>query len=502
MKTLVLQLDRTEDAGSIRDKVTWGKASRVLLVWPVNFLLLDRKIDLMTIKRICASQGSRLGIVCDIPEIIAEAEDLNIPVFESVNLAMRKSWDRRKVRKASGPISYKEIGNSDIEQLRIDNYRAIEFWKINQKMNTPIFLTAIIAVVVLLFFLFPSANVTIFPQGRLSEMQIEFRVHEAKDNTSTPGILAAAKKTLTLNGETTIPSTGSQQVPELKAGGYVTITNLTSREVAIPSGTIINTLSNPPIRYKILEKVTIPAEEAIAKIAVEAVDPGESGNTDANSITSLDGSLGLQIEVTNPDPMTGGSNKIYQAVAEADISQAADKLKKILTSQAEIEFTKILSDQEIILPSSIQVVQIKEQEKQPEVGQVGLLFNLKQTIEFSVLVINRVDLERQADTILSINQPAKGWISSSDKPLEVQILSQKLDAESELVILKISASKKLIPPLDTSSIRNAIAGKSKSKAFEIINGSVLNEKSPEVQTSPVWLPFLPLLSTRIQVEVH
>ncbi|MEI8130787.1 MAG: baseplate J/gp47 family protein [Leptolinea sp.] len=502
MKTLVLQLDRTEDVGSIRDKVTWGKASRVLLVWPVNFSMLDRKIDLVTVKRICTAQGSRLGIVSDIPEIIAEAEELQIPVFDSVNRAMRKAWDRRKGRNARGRSALREAGSMDIEKLRIGKYSISEFWNINENMRLPVFLLAVMAVFAILIFLFPSAKVIVFPQGRSSEMQIEFRVLEGQGSDSIPGVLAATKKTLKMDGETTVPTSGSIQAPDLKAIGAVTISNLTPSDVIIPAGTLIQKPSNPPVRYQILESVTLPANEITIGIGIEAIEPGEKGNTDSNTITRLDGPLGLLVEVSNPGSVSGGSGKTYQAVLKEDILLAAEKNQSTLKTQAEAEFTKSLSDQEIILPSSIQVVKVVEQTEHPGVGQVGVLLKLKQTVEYSVLVINQPDMEKQAETILNANQPTKGWVSSRDGPVEIKILSQEFAAKTGSVILQVTISKIFAPLLDTSTIRSQIAGKSKVVALEILGSSAININPPEIQTTPGWLPFLPLLSSRVEIEVR
>jgi len=502
MKTLVLQLDRTEDAGSIRDKVAWGKASRVLLVWPMNFTMLDRKFDLVAVKRICTTQGSRLGIICDIPAIITEAEELQIPVFESVNHAMRKAWDRRNRRNSGRPSVFREALDMDIEELRKGKYSNREFWSIHQKSKIPVFLLAILAVFSIIIFLYPSAKITIFSLGRSSEMKIDFRVLEGEGSDLTPGVLAGTKKTIKVDGETTIPTSGSLQVPDLKAGGVVTMTNLTSLDVSIPAGTIIQKPSNPPVRYQILKMITIPAKETTIGIGIEAIEPGEKGNSDINSITRLDGPLGLLVEVSNPDPVTGGLEKTYQAVSRDDILRAAEENQKILKTQAEAEFTKILSVQEIILPSSIHIVKVVEQSEHPGVEQVGVLLKLKQTVEYSVLVINQNDMEKQAETILNVNQPVKGWVSTMGNPVEIKILSQEFDMETGSVILQTAASKMFAPPLDTNTIRRQTTGKSKAMAIEIIERSVLNIKSPEIEIMPGWLPFLPLLSSRIEIEVR
>jgi hypothetical protein len=502
MKTLVLQLDRTEDAGSIRDKVTWGKASRVLLVWPVNYVLLDRKIDLVTIKMICSSQGSRLGIVCDIPEVVAEAEEIQIPIFDSVNQAMRKSWDRRKSRKTRGAFVNRNTGKPDIEQLRIDKYSTKEPLKINNNIKIIFFVLGLLSVLALLLVLFPSAKVTIFPQGRLAEMQIAFSIREIEGKNSTPGILAAKLKNITIQGGITVPTTGLMKIPDRKASGFVTITNPTSSEVTIPAGSIVQQPQNPPIQFKISREVTIPAKESFARIGIEAVEAGERGNLDSKLITSFDGPLGFQLEVINPEPLTGGEDKSLQAVSKGDIDLANDQLQRILLEQATKEFSKNLEDQEISIPSSIQVVKVVSSSGQPGVGQAGKILKLTQKVEFSILIIDRRELEKQSETILTANQPIKGWSITNENPLNMEILSQVYDKETGSAILRTSVSKRLIPQLNTDSIRSQIAGKNKTSAAEIINSSILTSQPPEFQTYPDWLPFLPLLSPRIQLEVQ
>jgi hypothetical protein len=501
MKTLVLQLDRTEDAGSIRDKVTWGKASRVLLVWPVNASILERKIDLVVVKRICASQGSRLGIVCDLPDILAEAENLQIPVFESVDRAMRKSWDRRNSRKFGKKIPEIPIENKNIEKLRIEKYNKSVFLEIREDFKLPLFLLAIISLLVLIVLLFPSASVKVFPQSLKSEMQIEFQVRETQEIGSTPGVLAARKKIINLNGEVTIPTTGSMQVPDQKARGSISISNLTNTEVVIPKGTIIQTRSNPPIRYQIIEETKIPVENTLTEIAIEALEPGIQGNTDMNTISNLDGTLGFQLQVTNPEPIMGGTGKAYQAVSEVDIKKAEEDLHKQFKSQAEAKFNQTLADDEIIIPSSIQPKEVLKEAALPEAGQAGTFLRLSQSVDYSVLVINRTDLEKQSELILKANQTANGWTNPKSRKVEVQILSQNLDEEGGSVILKTKASETLTPPLDLSFLSSKIAGKSKFHASEIINSSILKDKSPEIHTFPDWLPFMPFLPSRIQLEV-
>jgi hypothetical protein len=348
----------------------------------------------------------------------------------------------------------------------------------------------------------PSAKVVLHPQGLFSEMQIEFRVDETIELGSTPGVLSAAKKSITLDGETTVQTTGSMLVPDKKALGNVSVSNLSSNDVSLPRGTIVQNQSNPPVRYQLIDEVLIPAEEVKEGIMIEALEPGIAGNADANTITSLEGKIGFNVQVVNPEPITGGISKAYQAVSQADIELAEISLQTDLKKQVGLKFAESLTDQEIGLPASIQAREVLKQSSQPEVGQAGKVVKLKQSVDYTMLVINRDELEKQAGMILNANQAAKDWNNSSKQKVDVQILSQHLNDQTGSILLKVSASQMLIPPLDLESLSGLLAGKSKPRAFEIINTTILNSNPPEILTIPDWLPFLPLLSTQIQLEVN
>lgn len=91
MKTFVIQLEAIDDALSIRDKMGWSKAKRILLVWAVKGPQLA-PIDLRLIQRRSAQLGAQLAIVCRDEKIIASAQDSGIVIFSSVQKAQRGFW--------------------------------------------------------------------------------------------------------------------------------------------------------------------------------------------------------------------------------------------------------------------------------------------------------------------------------------------------------------------------------------------------------------------------
>jgi len=63
MKTQIIKLDSHDDVISIRDKMSWAKTERILLIFPRRLSLLMRNIDLLLLRRHAAELGAQLGIV-------------------------------------------------------------------------------------------------------------------------------------------------------------------------------------------------------------------------------------------------------------------------------------------------------------------------------------------------------------------------------------------------------------------------------------------------------
>ncbi|HVO42165.1 MAG TPA: hypothetical protein VMT34_06070, partial [Aggregatilineales bacterium] len=96
MKLQVISLEPYDDVVSVRDRLSFVQADRVLLVWPTaastRKRILCRKLDLVLIQRESARRHTKLALVTSDPDVIDNAEDLNISVFASVQAAQRGRW--------------------------------------------------------------------------------------------------------------------------------------------------------------------------------------------------------------------------------------------------------------------------------------------------------------------------------------------------------------------------------------------------------------------------
>src|SRR5512140_1085585 len=94
MKTQVIQLLLHDDVISVRDKMSWAKTERILLVFPPHSHILARRLDLRLLQRHAAMLGTQLAIVTRSSELRRAAEETNIPDFRTTASAQRQAWER------------------------------------------------------------------------------------------------------------------------------------------------------------------------------------------------------------------------------------------------------------------------------------------------------------------------------------------------------------------------------------------------------------------------
>src|SRR5512138_3457282 len=99
MKTQIITLESHDDLISVRDRMSWAKTPRILLVWPKYEKVTLRQVDLKVLQRHAVSLGAQLGLVTRARRVREDAEALKIPVFESTGQAQRVAWPEPRRRK-------------------------------------------------------------------------------------------------------------------------------------------------------------------------------------------------------------------------------------------------------------------------------------------------------------------------------------------------------------------------------------------------------------------
>src|SRR5512142_1120930 len=92
MKTQIITLESHDDLISVRDRMSWAKSRRILLVWPGYEQVSLRPVDLRILQQHARYLGAELGLVTRQGGIRRAAQGFGIPVFRSSAEAQRTVW--------------------------------------------------------------------------------------------------------------------------------------------------------------------------------------------------------------------------------------------------------------------------------------------------------------------------------------------------------------------------------------------------------------------------
>src|SRR5512146_2332306 len=96
MKTQIIAREAHDDFISVRDRMSWAKSPRILLVWPKYEKIALRAADMRILQQHASTLGAELGIITRRGEVRRDAERLGIPVFSSAKAAQRQGWSPRQ----------------------------------------------------------------------------------------------------------------------------------------------------------------------------------------------------------------------------------------------------------------------------------------------------------------------------------------------------------------------------------------------------------------------
>ncbi len=494
MKTQIITLESHDDLISVRDRLSWAKTPRILLIWPKGEPVDLRPLDLRVLQRHADSLGAQLAIVTRGDSIRRQAEALGLPVFESSASAQRESWPSHpaRVRRAVRPP------RRDLRALRGEALPAEASWRSNLLTRIVAFGMGVLAVLALVALFIPRASITLYPESRLQRLDFTVSAGSQSDAALLGGVVPVRKETVTLSGSRSMVVSGQINLPQSPARGMVRFRNLGQSEVAIPAGTLVSTAADPPIQFKTLYDTHINAGvDQYVETPVEAVEPGAMGNVEAGTIGAVEGSLGLLAAVENPNATSGGSSRTVTGPGQSDRERLRAGLMKELTAQADKELSGRLSQQDFLLPDTLALAQTLEEVYDPPPGQPGTKLTLTARAEFSVELVSVADIARLAESALGAAQP-QGF-SAVPGSLTWGPLTAPAQAADGLIHWQMRAERRLLRSLDPVFIAGFVRGRSPQDAADRLGRAFDWMSPPKVSVTPSWWPWLPLLPFRTSV---
>jgi hypothetical protein len=492
MKTQIITLESHDDLISVRDRMSWAKTPRILLVWPKYEKVALRQVDLKVLQRHAASLGAQLGLVSRIRRVRMDADALHIPVFKSTKDAQLLAWPKARRRKFKWHPPRK-----DLRQRRERAMTQEEPWRTQPLTRVLAFLVGVVAVLVLVALFIPSARITLKPLSKVQSLVLPVVASPSVESVFITGSIPAREERVIVDGTQTVNVTGEGVVPQSKAKGIVEFRNLTQQAVTIPAGTVVR--NGEMIRFATTVESEVEAGVGkILQLPVEALEGGIAGNLEPETIAIIDGRLGLSLSVTNPKATTGGRELPSVQASDADRERVKNLLLKTLEQEARQKFEAELAPGDLPLGQTMTVSQILSEEYDPPAGAAGTSLKLDMRVEYVNRYAAAADLAELASLALNASLPS-GFRTGASKDISIKPEAHPIVAEDGSAKWNMRAERKIIRQIDPALVTKLIQGYGTWSVKSKLKEDLPIAAAPDVQLTPSWWPWMPILPFRISV---
>jgi hypothetical protein len=492
MKTQIITLESHDDLISVRDRLSWAKTPRILLVWPKFEKVTLRQVDLKVLQRHALALGAQLGLVTRTRQVRADAEALGIPVFESTGEAQRVTWPklrRRKWRHKKPEQSLRE------KREQVTAGGEAETWRSHAVTRIAAFSVGVLSVLAIVAVFIPRAQVNLKSVTEMQTVELSVNANPSVEAVFITGNIPAREKRIAVDGVQTITVTGEGAVPQSKARGTVEFRNLTQQVVAIPSGTVVSTSD---IRFVTTEDGDVDAGVGkTLSLPIVAVEGGLAGNVEAETIHTIEGRLGLSLSATNPEPTTGGREFSSVQASDQDRTRLKALLMKNLEKTAREKFLDELNSGDLLFENTLKSTQILSEKYDPPPGGVGTKLTLTLQAEFTAQYASASDLTELATLAMNASLPS-GFTPVSGA-VTVKPLMNPIPGEDGTLHWSVRAEREITQSFDAVYVTELVQGLGIRKAQSNLERNLPSSSAPKIQLSPSWWRWMPLLPFRIEV---
>ncbi|HEU5377934.1 MAG TPA: baseplate J/gp47 family protein [Ktedonobacteraceae bacterium] len=377
-----------------------------------------------------------------------------------------------------------------------------------------------------LFYFVPTATITLSLQGSTFNQAVQLNA-SAKPLANSPNSVQAQilEHDFSASGQGT--ASGTTRVGNAKAQGFVTFTNSGGADVTIPSQTIIVTQSGIQFATSaeavVLHGSTLP-------VPVTAQQSGDSGNVDADSITTIPQTSlrniaqrsGLSptavtaqnLTVKNAKGTSGGGATNVPSPTQHDLQALASTLHQKLQQEVKAWLATQMHTGDIrgklqpdVLASSGPLNE-EQLNATPQVGQPASSGTVagSLSLHISLLVARATAVQTAAGKLLNTAalklRPAK--MLATRLPVVLAHIHSTPSKDGSTLTISADASGKVIPLLDTNAIASSVTSKWVSQAeSDLKNGvgvqNLIGVQNVQISVSPGFLSILPLQAGRIHV---
>jgi len=305
--------------------------------------------------------------------------------------------------------------------------------------------------------------------------------------------------------KTTGTATGTR-ADETKATGQEQFRNLTTNDIRLPVGTLVQTTDSPSIRFFTTEEKVLPRSSILPPtigttlINIQALDVGPKSNVAADKITR---GSSTEYLVTNPAPTTGGKAEQIPVVTAADYDKAVSQ-----------------SDNDVRLKAQQRTAEWKAGAAQGT-NVYGFLWKRTGVVTPAGDVVGKEPSKDTPTFEITVTGTATAYAVTDKEPTRTAIsrLRQELASGMDLdetsakvdevigasvaddgVHWRVRAQGKQVPQPKTTQMTSALAGREYEAVGPLAQqlGFTLRSITPW----PEWWPRLPVLDSRITIVVE
>jgi hypothetical protein len=353
------------------------------------------------------------------------------------------------------------------------------------------------AVLVIAGLFVPRAALTLYPEAQTQSIVIPVAANEATESISVTGLIPAHTLSVTTKAEQSLAIVSEISVPKSKSKGVARFTNLSQGEVNIPAGTVIATESS--MRFVTLNDTRLPAGiDKFVDVPIEALEAGAQGNVSVDTITIVEGPLGLSISVTNPNPLKGGANSQLVGATDKDRAKLREVVMDNLRRDAESKLRTQIVPADLLLMDTFEVTQIIEEKFTPPAGQPGKTLDLNMEVEFTARYVSDADMKELA--LSTLNASVENGFKAAALP-DYKVAADPSTDNSGVSNFDLEVSRTLLRQVNEMQVFSIARGHKP----ELIKGELVSKLSlrqpPEIRITPSWWRWLPLIPFNISVQI-
>ncbi|MBI2756597.1 MAG: baseplate J/gp47 family protein [Chloroflexi bacterium] len=350
-----------------------------------------------------------------------------------------------------------------------------------------------IGLTTLAFALFlPSMKVTLVPQTTQVARDVSITVDPAAQAVDTAaGVLPGELLTMPrdeIAGKLDIPP--DRVVGRERARGEIQVISTRPEVAVLNRGTRV--MAEGGVKFSLDQELRLN-RGVPGRVAVTAVEAGTGSNVPAGAITQFDGFDASGLQVSNPRPTSGGSDRQAKVVNQEDLNKLKDQLLGQARQRALQTLKGRAGDTRTLLDQSLQIkdepIQFDQQPGAEAEQITGRLFYIA-----SATAMDNNRFNDLVGRVLASSAGSGQKISGAakiDPPSIAGVQGQK-------VSLKTKASGIAVPDIDRAGIEQALRGKSPQEIRTILGTISGLAQPPRVELTQAWAPRVYRLDVAVE----